>query len=91
MSKNSKVSKNLLAPSVIKLSESPKLEIFPKFLNLTFSGGTLSPRELDHDSITETEESSLHLPNQKKLPSLDELDKNFVELDRNNGIDIFYH
>lgn len=45
------------------------------------SQGTLSPRELDQDSLTETE-SSVHLPNQKKLPSLDELDKNFVELDR---------
>ena len=48
---------------------------------MNLAKGTLSPRELDQDSLTETE-SSVHLPNQKKLPSLDELDKNFVELDR---------
>ena len=45
--------------------------------------GTLSPRELDAESLLSTEATeSLHLPEKKKLPSLDELDANFVELDR---------
>jgi len=50
--------------------------------NSESDAGTLSPRELDAVSLSTEATESLHLPEKKKLPSLDgQLDVNFIELD----------